>query len=79
MLKGGIKYRIGTWPSGNEEDTSNYREFENVVDLLREEEEARNLVNALIFLWTDNSTVKSATVKGNSLDEKLFKLTFLEV
>jgi hypothetical protein len=77
MLDGGIRYRIGTW--GNDEDeTSNYREFENVVDALREEADAGNLKNALIFFCTDNSTVESALVKGNSSSEKLFELT-LEV
>ena len=77
MTDGGICYRIGTW--GPEEDeTSNYREFENVVDALREEAQAGNLQNSLIFLCTDNSTVESAIVKGNSSSEKLFELT-LEV
>jgi hypothetical protein len=78
MLEGGIKYRIGTWDSDTEEESSNFREFENVVDTLREEAEAGNLRNALIFLCTDNSTVESALVKGNSSSEKLFELT-LEV
>jgi hypothetical protein len=78
MLEGGIKYRVGAWPSDNDDDTSNYRKFENMVDALREEDKDGNLVDALIFLCTDNSTVESATVKGNSLDERLFELT-LEV
>ena len=65
MLDDGIKYQIGTWASDDEEDTSNYREFENVVDALREEEAASNLRDALIFFCTDNSTVKCAIVKGN--------------
>jgi hypothetical protein len=78
MLEGGIRYRIGTWPSDNEDDTSNYREFENLVDALREEDEAGNLVDALIFMCTDNSTVESSIVNGNSSSEKLFELT-LEV
>jgi hypothetical protein len=78
MLEGGIKYRIGTWPSDNEDDLSNYQEFENVVDALQEEDEAGNLVDELIFLCTDNSTVESAIVKENSASKTLFELT-LEV
>jgi hypothetical protein len=77
MLDGGIRYRIGTW-GPDEDETSNYWEFENVVDALREEGEAGNLWDALIFFCTDNSTVESGIVKGNSLSEKLFELS-LEV
>jgi hypothetical protein len=69
MLKGEIRYRIGTW-GPYEDETSNYREFENVVAALREEEEAGNLENALMLLCTGNSTVESAIVKGNSSSEK---------
>jgi hypothetical protein len=78
MLNGNIKYRIGTWGSDTEDESSNYREFENVVDALREEEKEGNLVNAFIFIGTDNSTVECAIVKGNSSSEKLYELA-LEV
>jgi hypothetical protein len=77
MLDGGIHYRIGTW-GPDEDETSNFREFENVVDALREEGEAGHLQDACIFMCTDNSTVEAALVKGNSSSEKLFELT-LEV
>jgi hypothetical protein len=77
MLNGGVHYRIETW-GPDEDETSKFREFENVVDALREEGEAGHLQDALIFLCTNNSTVKSALVKGNSSSEKLFELT-LEV
>jgi hypothetical protein len=77
MLNSSIRYRIGTW-GPNEDESSNYGEFENLVDELREEAEAGNLLDALIFFCTDNSTVESAIVKGNSSSEKLLELT-LEV
>jgi hypothetical protein len=76
MLEGGIHYRIGNW--GAEEETSNSREFRNVVDALREEAAAGNLRNALIFLFINNSTIGAALVKGNLSSEKMFDLT-LEV
>jgi hypothetical protein len=47
-------------------------------DALREEGEAGNLWDALIFFCTDNSTVELGIVKGNSWSEKLFELS-LEV
>jgi hypothetical protein len=34
MLEGGIKYRIGTWDSDTKDNSSNYRDFKNVVDAL---------------------------------------------
>jgi hypothetical protein len=74
----GIRYRIGTWDSDTQESSSNFREFENVVEALKEEAKAGHLRNALIFLCTDNSTVESALVKGNSSSKKLFELV-LEV
>jgi hypothetical protein len=63
MLDGGIRYRIGTW-GPDENESSNFREFENVVASLREEEVAGHLKKALIFMCTDNSTVESAIVKS---------------
>jgi hypothetical protein len=77
MLNGGIRYRIGTW-GPDKDETSNYREFENIVNALREEAKAGKLWDTLIFFCTDNSTVESAIVKGNSSSEKIFELT-LEV
>jgi hypothetical protein len=74
----GIRYRIGTWDSDTQESSSNFREFENVVEALKEEAKQGHLRNALIFLCTDNSTVEAALVKGNSSSKKLFDLV-LEV
>jgi hypothetical protein len=74
----GIRYRIGTWDSDTEESSSNFREFENVVEALKEEAKQGHLRNALIFLCTDNSTVEAALAKGNSSSKKLFELV-LEV
>jgi hypothetical protein len=70
----GIRYRIGTWDSDTQESSSNYREFENVVESLREEARLGNLKNALVFMCTDNTTVEAALVKGNSSSSKLFEL-----
>jgi hypothetical protein len=67
----GIRYRIGTWDSDTKESSSNFREFENVVEALKEEGRQGNLQDALIFLCTDNSTVEAALVKGNSSSKKL--------
>jgi hypothetical protein len=44
------------------------------VEALKEEAREGHLRTALIFLCTDNSTVESALVKGNSTSPKLFEL-----
>lgn len=70
----GIRYRVGVWGPDTEGESSNFREFENVV--LTVEEEARNgtLQGSVMFLFTDNSTVEGALYKGNTPSEKLFRL-----
>jgi hypothetical protein len=57
-----------------QDSSSNFREFENVVEALKEEACKGHLRNALIFLCTDNSRVEAALVKGNSTSPKLFEL-----
>jgi hypothetical protein len=73
-----IRYRIGTWDPDTQDCSSNFCDFENVVEALKEEAKQVHLQNALIFLCTDNSTIESALAKGNSSSKKLFDLV-LEV
>jgi hypothetical protein len=70
----GIQYRIGTWESDVDEDSSNFREFENVVCALEDEAKEGRLDDAIVFLCTDNSTVEAGLAKGNSTSRKLFEL-----
>jgi hypothetical protein len=70
----GIAYRIGTWESDVDDDSSNFREFENVVCALEDESRQGNLDDAIVFLCTDNSTVEAGLAKGNSSSRKLFEL-----
>jgi hypothetical protein len=70
----GIKHRVGLWGSDDETESSNWKEFENQVEALEQEAEEGNLTNAMVFYFTDNSTVESCLHKGNSSSIKLFKL-----
>ena len=70
----GTRYRIGVWDHETEDESSNFREFENVVLALEEEGQQGRLEDSLVFFFTDNSTVESALYKGNSSSEKLFEL-----
>jgi hypothetical protein len=52
-------------------ESSNFRELKNVVDTLREDTAAGNLLDALTFLCTDNSTItiEAALMKRNLSSE----------
>jgi hypothetical protein len=60
LVEGRICYGIGTLGSDSDKESSNYREFENVVDSLRAKAAAGN---SLVFLCTDNSMVEAALHK----------------
>ena len=70
----GLKYRVGVWGSDEEDESSNFKELENVVTTIEEEAESGALNEAALFFFTDNSTVEAALFKGNSSSRKLFEL-----
>ena len=65
-----IHYRIGTWSSIEENNSSNWREFENLVCTVEEAGKKGMLSGSTVLLATDNSTVEAALYKGNSSSEK---------
>jgi hypothetical protein len=70
----GVRYRIGTWGPDDEGESSNWKEFENVVETVECEAAEGTLKGAVMFLFTDNSTVEAALYKGNSSSPKLYNL-----
>ena len=70
----GVRYRIGIWGQDDELESSNYKEFENIVSTVEDEAEQGDLQGAHLFLFTDNSTVESCLFRGNSTSRKLFEL-----
>jgi hypothetical protein len=70
----GMKFRIGLWETDAEDESSNWKEFENVVEALEEEGQSSSLDGCLVYFFTDNSTVEAALYKGNSSSPKLFDL-----
>lgn len=67
--------RIGVWSaSQSSEKSSNWREFSNVVSAMIEEAVKGRLYQAVVFMFTDNSTVVSAFKKGNTSIAALFEL-----
>jgi hypothetical protein len=70
----GIKCRIGVWGKDEEDESSNFKEFENVVLTIEEEARSGLLQGSSMYLFTDNTTVKGALYKGNTPSRKLFNL-----
>ena len=74
LIKGHVHYRIGTWATEEQTNSSNWREFENVVSGMEDAGHKGWLRGASVLLATDNSVVERALYKGNSTSKKLFKL-----
>ena len=69
-----MKYRMGVWGKGEDSESSNWKEFENLVDALESEAKDGGLKGSLVVLAVDNVTVESCLYKGNSKSKKLFEL-----
>ena len=70
----GFTFRIGVWGSLEKPESSNWKEFTNVVEALEDEAKAGNLDNSEVFMFTDNSTVEACAKKGSSSSRKLLDL-----
>jgi hypothetical protein len=70
----GTRYRLGTWGKDMDGESSNFREFTNLVETLEEMGNHNTLQGKEIFLFTDNSTSEAAYYSGSSSSEKLFDL-----
>ena len=74
LVKGKVKYRIGTWSSAEDSNSSNWREFENLVCEVEEAGEKGWLNESTVLIATDNKVVEACLYKGNSSSIKLFDL-----
>jgi hypothetical protein len=70
----GFTFRIGVWGAEDQPESSNWKEFTNIVESLEEEGSEGNLRDSEVFMFTDNSTVESCAVKGSSSSRKLLDL-----
>ena len=70
----GVRFWIGLWTAAEEEESSNYKEMRNLVDMVKEEAEAGRLQNCEFFLFTDNSTAESCFYRGTSKSRHLHGL-----
>lgn len=70
----GFNFRIGVWGADEDPESSNWKEFANIVESLEEEAELGHLSNSEVFMFTDNSTVEACAAKGSSSSPKLLEL-----
>ena len=54
----GITYRMGVWGRDEDSESSNWKEFQNVVEALEEESQTGSLKGSLVVLAVDNKTVE---------------------
>ena len=73
--------RRGFWCSEVSEESSNYREFRNLLEAIREESRLERLTACEVWIATDNSTAELAFFKGRSsskaLDEMVLELRLI--
>jgi hypothetical protein len=67
----GIVWRSGTWNHTMREESSNYREFSNLVEVIESLVKKGTLKGHELFMFTDNLTRESAFFKGTLTSEKM--------
>ena len=71
----GFSYRVGVWGPDDAVESSNWKEFTNIVDSsLEDEASSGNLQDSEVFMFTDNATVEACAEKGTSSSPKLLEL-----
>jgi hypothetical protein len=70
----GLVWRSGNWNWSMRDESSNYREFRNIVEIIESRVADGSLCGHELFMFTDNSTAEAAFFKGTSTSEKLFDL-----
>ena len=73
-VRGKVEYRIGTWDSGEANNSSNWREFANLVEEVERAGKKGWLDGTVVVLATDNEVVEATIHKGNSTSPLLFEL-----
>jgi hypothetical protein len=69
-----IHYQSSQWMEEWGAESSNFRELNNLINALESAQNDGLLENTELFMFTDNSTTKSAVFKGTSASRILFEL-----
>ena len=73
-LQGKVYYWIGVWGREEQENSSNWKEFENLVYGMEQAGKKGWLPGSMVVLATNNTTMERALFKGNSTSKKIFTL-----
>ena len=74
LIQKQIHYRIGTWSSTENTNSSNWRDFKNLVCDVEEADLKGRLEGSTVILATSNEVVELFLYKGNSTSENIFEL-----
>ena len=69
-----LYYRYGIWGPEEANESSNYKEFNNLVVTLEDAASKNELEGKEIFVFTDNAVTEAIAAKGSSSSPKLFDL-----
>jgi hypothetical protein len=66
-----LTYRVSVWSAAEREESSNWREFDKLVEALEDEALGGGLKRTAVYMFTDNSTVEAAIHSGRSTSPRL--------
>ena len=69
-----LKYQAGTWSCSIQEESSNFREAENLVIYIEQQHELGALAGREMFVFTDNQVFEGCYYKGHSVSSKLSEI-----
>lgn len=69
-----VYFEYGQWTDEKSENSSNWRELNNLIESLEGYATTENIAGSEIFLFTDNTTAEATYWKGTSRSEMLFDL-----
>jgi hypothetical protein len=66
-----LTYRVSVWSAVEREESSNWKEFDKLVESLEEEALGGGLKHTAVYMFTDNSTVEAAIHSGRTTSSRL--------
>jgi hypothetical protein len=66
-----LTYWVSVWSAAEREESSNWKEFDKLVESLEEEAQGGGLKRTAVYMFTDNSTVEAAIHSGRSTSPRL--------
>jgi hypothetical protein len=66
-----LTYRVSVWSVAEREESSNWKEFDKLVESLEDEAAGGGLKRTAVYMFTDNSTVEAAIHSGRSSSPRL--------